>query len=160
MARSLRGSAHADFHAGDWAAARALIERSLAVSEAADDRPGLAWSVNDLADVARRDRESERGEAGWRDALGRFEQLGVGFGVYRVHLSMGILGLRREDWAAARQGLRLGRAGARLRALRLPRFGSAPGGSQSRRSPAAGLGGGRAVRGSIHLGGHLRSLQP
>jgi predicted ATPase/DNA-binding CsgD family transcriptional regulator len=107
MARSLRGSAHVDFHTGDWAAVRALIERSLAVSQAADDRSGLAWSVNDLADWHDATGHPERAEAGWRDALGRFDQLGVGYGIYRVHLSMGILGLRREDWALAGGQLRL-----------------------------------------------------
>ena len=107
MARSLRGSAHVNFHTGDWAAARALIERSLAVSQAADDRPGLAWSVNDLAVWHDANGNPEQAEAGWRDALGRFDQLGMGYGIYRIHLSMGILGLRREDWAMAGERLRL-----------------------------------------------------
>jgi non-specific serine/threonine protein kinase len=107
MARSLRGSAHVNFHTGDWAATRALIERSLAVSQAADDRPGLAWSVNDLAMWHDATGHPEQAQAGWRDALGRFEQLGVSDGVYRVHLSTGIVGLRREDWAMAEQQLRL-----------------------------------------------------
>ena len=107
LARSLRGSAHVRFHAGDWPAARALIEQSLAKSQAADDRGGLAWSVNDLADWHDATGNPERAEAGWRDALGRFEQLGVGFGVYRIHLSTAILGLGREDWSTAGERLRL-----------------------------------------------------
>ena len=107
MARSLRGSGHTSVHAGEWAAARALIERSLAVSQVADDRHGLAWSANDLAMWHDANGDPERAEAGWRDALGRFDQLGVRFGVYRVHLSTGILSLRREDWAMAGERLRL-----------------------------------------------------
>lgn len=107
MARSLRGSGHVSFHAGEWAAARALIERSLAVSQGADDHRGVAWSFNDLAMWHDANGDPERAEAGWRDALGRFEQLGVGFGVYRTHLSTAILGLRREDWATAGERLRL-----------------------------------------------------
>jgi predicted ATPase/DNA-binding CsgD family transcriptional regulator len=107
MARSLRGSAHVAFHTADWAAARALIERSLAVSQAADDRTGLAWSVNDLAMWHDATGYPEQAQTGWRDALGRFEQLGVGDGIYRVHLSTGILGLRRQDWAMAGEQLRL-----------------------------------------------------
>ncbi|HYI58250.1 MAG TPA: LuxR C-terminal-related transcriptional regulator [Microlunatus sp.] len=107
MARSLRGSAHVDFHAGDWTAARALIERSLALCEAANDRGGLAWSVNDLAMWHDATGDQERAEAAWRNALDSFERLGVGFGVYRIHLSTAILGLRREDWAMAADRLRL-----------------------------------------------------
>jgi ATP/maltotriose-dependent transcriptional regulator MalT len=49
---------------------------------------------------------SKRQKRGWLDALVRFEGLGMGFGVYRIHLSLGILGLRRDDRAAALQGLR------------------------------------------------------
>ena len=101
IATSLRGSGHAYLHAGNWEAARAQIERSLAVSEAAHDRPGI-----DLVDprpgrVARRQRKSRAGRGRWLDALVRFEGHGMGFGVYRIHLSLGILGLRRDDRAAA-----------------------------------------------------------
>ena len=107
MARSLRGSAHVNAHTGDWAAARTLIERSLAVSRAADDRAGLAWSIHDLAEWHDANGDVVHADAGWRDALGRFEQLGIGDGIYRTHLSMGVVGLRREDWALAGVRLRL-----------------------------------------------------
>ena len=50
--------ATSDFHAGDWAAARALIERSLAVSQAADDRPRPGVVGQRSGHVARRERES------------------------------------------------------------------------------------------------------
>ena len=106
IATSLRGSGHVYFHAGNWESARAQIERSLAVSEAADDGPGMAWSIHDLAEWHDASGNLERAEAGWLDALVRFEGLGMGFGVYRIHLSLGILGLRRDDRAAALQGLR------------------------------------------------------
>ena len=156
MARSLRGSAHVNFHTGDWAAARALIERSLAVSQAADDRPGLAWSVNDLADWHDATGNPEQAEAGWRDALGRFDQLGVGYGIYRVHLSMGILGLRREDWAVAGEQLRLA---VQVRNFEhfvyhgshLLRAAASLAAALRRSSAAAELFGG-----SLDLGGHLR----
>jgi hypothetical protein len=49
---------------------------------------------------------SSRQKRGWLDALLRFEGLGMGFGVYPIHLSLSILGLRRDDRAAALQGLR------------------------------------------------------
>jgi predicted ATPase/DNA-binding CsgD family transcriptional regulator len=106
IATSLRGSGHAYFHGGDWESARAQIERSLAVSQAADDQPGTAWSIHDLAEWHDAAGNLEQAEAGWLDALVRFEGLGMGFGVYRVHLSLGTLGLRRDDYAAALQGLR------------------------------------------------------
>jgi predicted ATPase/DNA-binding NarL/FixJ family response regulator len=106
IATSLRGSGHAHFHAGDWESARAQIERSLAVSEAADDQPGMAWSIHDLAEWHDAAGNLEQAEAGWLDALVRFEGLAMGFGIYRVHLSLGTLGLRRDDYAAALQSLR------------------------------------------------------
>ena len=106
IATSLRGSGHAYFHAGDWKSARAQIERSLAVSQAADDQPGTAWSIHDLAEWHDAAGNLEQAETGWLDALIRFEGLGMGFGIYRAHLSLGTLGLRRNDYAAALQGLR------------------------------------------------------
>lgn len=105
-ATALRGSGHAYFHTGEWALARAEIERSLAVSEAADDRPGTAWSIHDLAEWHDADGNLEQAEAGWGEALVGFEELGMGFGIYRVHLSLGTLALRRDDCAAALKDLR------------------------------------------------------
>lgn len=107
MARSLRGSAHVSVHTGDWAAARTLIERSRAASQAADDQPGLAWSIHDLAEWHNANGNPAQAESGWHDALARFEQLGMADGTYRTQLSMGVACLGREEWAAAADRLRL-----------------------------------------------------
>lgn len=106
IATSLRGSGHAYFHNAEWVSSRTQIERSLAVSQAADDQPGAAWSIHDLAEWHDAAGNFEQAEEGWLEALARFERLGMGFGVYRVHLSLGTLALVRDDYPAALLDLR------------------------------------------------------
>ena len=128
------------------------------MSEAAHDRPGMTWSIHDLAE--------------WHDANGNLEQAeaggstlssgskGSGWGsAYRIHLSLGILGLRRDDRAPALQGLR---TAAQVRTAEhfvyhgaeLLRATASLAAALRRGRLAAGL------SGSIHLGGHIRHLLP
>jgi predicted ATPase/DNA-binding CsgD family transcriptional regulator len=74
--KALNGAGLIEYAQGDYAAARALFEESLAVAEALHDRPAIGWALHGLGRAAYGQRDDARAVAAFEASLVSFEETG------------------------------------------------------------------------------------
>ncbi len=86
--------------AGKWASAIRRAERGRACWEAQGARSGVARAINIRADILRLTGELAQAEEGFRDAVARFDQLGIGrTAIARVNLALVLIARERYSEA-------------------------------------------------------------
>jgi predicted ATPase/DNA-binding SARP family transcriptional activator/uncharacterized protein HemY len=101
-ARALHGAGLLTLRQGDYAAARALLEESLVISRELDDAWGIAWSLNNLGNVASLQGEYEAARALLEEGLAIFRELADQEGVTVSLCDLGRMAIRQQDYEAAR----------------------------------------------------------
>ena len=100
--RALLGAGILAAAQGDWPAARALLEESLARCRESGDRGGTAWALLRLGDVAMADDALTLVQACYAESLRLFQALGDARGVAWVHYYAGFLSRIHADYAQTR----------------------------------------------------------
>jgi len=90
------------FHQGDFPAARALLEESLAILRELGDRPGIAVSLNTLGNVVCEQADYPAGRAMYEQSLAIHRELGERHGIALVLGNMGSEAVNQGDYPAAK----------------------------------------------------------
>jgi tetratricopeptide (TPR) repeat protein len=101
-ARALHGAGHLAFRLGDYPAARALLEESLAISRELGDRWGVAWQLNNLGNVAYHRQEYEEARAFYEQGMVIFRELGNQEGITISLYELGKVAHDVGEYEAAR----------------------------------------------------------
>lgn len=101
-AKALYGSGILAWSQGDYAAARALQEQSIAAFERLDDRRGVAAALLNLGLVAWNQTDVTQAQASLEQCLGIFRELGDRRGIGLALDSLGNVALEQGDFPAAR----------------------------------------------------------
>jgi tetratricopeptide (TPR) repeat protein len=99
---------------GDYAAAHARFEQSLAIRGELGDRRGIAWSLNNLGSVATEWGDYGAARALFEETLEDFRELGDRQGIAASLNYLGVVPTEQGDYAAARAlfGESLGSSGS------------------------------------------------
>jgi len=101
-ARALRGAGRIAYYQGDFAAAQAFLEQSLALDRALDDRPRLADVLARLGLLFGAQGALDRAEPYYQESLALYRALGERSGMGRVLSELGCVALRQGDYTRAR----------------------------------------------------------
>jgi predicted ATPase/DNA-binding winged helix-turn-helix (wHTH) protein len=98
------------YHQGDYPAARALQEKSLAICRELADRFGIASSLNSLGNVAFNQGDYPAARALHEESLAIRRELGDRFGIAGSLNNLGLVARNQDDYPAARALLEESRA--------------------------------------------------
>jgi non-specific serine/threonine protein kinase len=84
-----------------WVAS-SLLEESLAIVQELGDRPGFAWTLHNLAEVALDQGDLGTARARWEESLAMFRDLGDKGGIASSFHNLGAVALDQGDYGAAR----------------------------------------------------------
>jgi tetratricopeptide (TPR) repeat protein len=87
---------------GDYPAARALYEESLAISRELGDRSGIASSLNNLGNAALNQRDYPAARALLEESLAIHRELGDRYGIATSLSNLGLVAYEQGDYPAAR----------------------------------------------------------
>jgi len=90
------------YHQGDYPAARALYEESLAIRRELGDRSGIAGSLGNLGNVAVNQGDHSAARALQEQSLAIYRELGDRFGTANTLNNLGVVALNHGDYPAAR----------------------------------------------------------
>jgi len=90
------------YHQGDYPAARALYEESLAIRRELGDRSGIAGSLGNLGNVAVNQGDHPAARALQEQSLAIYRELGDRFGTANTLNNLGVVALNQGDYPAAR----------------------------------------------------------
>jgi predicted ATPase/DNA-binding winged helix-turn-helix (wHTH) protein len=98
----LNGAGILSFRQGDYPAARALHEESLAIRRELGDRPGIAAALGNLGNVALIQADYPPAKALHEESLAIRRELGDRFGSAALLSNLGIVALNQGDYPAAK----------------------------------------------------------
>ena len=101
-ARALRGSGVMAELEGDYAAARASYEQSIAICRELGDRRGIAGSLNNLGSIASAQGDEETARRLWEQTLEIRRETADALGIADVLGNLGKVAYHRRDYEAAR----------------------------------------------------------
>jgi len=90
------------YHQGDYPAAGAFYEESLAIRRELGDRSGIAGSLGNLGNVAVNQGDHPAARALQEQSLAIYRELGDRFGTANTLNNLGVVALNQGDYAAAR----------------------------------------------------------
>jgi predicted ATPase len=90
------------YHQGDYPAAWALYEESLAIRRELGDRSGIAGSLGNLGNVAVNQGDHSAARALQEQSLAIYRELGDRFGTANTLNNLGVVALNQGDYPAAR----------------------------------------------------------
>jgi len=100
-ARALRGAGRIAYYQGDFAAAQAFLEQSLALDRALNDRPRLADVLARLGLLFGAQGALDRAEPYYQESLALYRALDERSGTGRVLSELGCVALRQGDYIRA-----------------------------------------------------------
>jgi|SRR5579871_57973 len=101
-AKALNGAGNLAWRQGDFAAARALYEESLAIYRELGNKSGIAASLGNLGNVAKEQGDYAAARALYEESLAIRRELGDKLGIAISLLNLGNVAKDRGDYAAAR----------------------------------------------------------